>query len=68
MQVFVASMKHQEPLNARDAFYGGRTGNTWKHYLCKEGEKIRYVDVCSLYPWVSLSSASTFSNYNVVFF
>jgi G:T-mismatch repair DNA endonuclease (very short patch repair protein) len=40
------------PLNAREAFYGGRTGNVWEYYEAKEGEKIKYVDVCSLYPYV----------------
>ncbi|XP_050512049.1 uncharacterized protein LOC126888071 [Diabrotica virgifera virgifera] len=40
------------PLNPRDALYGGRTGNTVEYYKCKDGEKIKYVDVCSLYPWV----------------
>lgn len=42
------------PLNPRDAFYGGRTGNVKTYYKCKkeEGEKIFYVDICSLYPWV----------------
>ncbi|XP_018574533.1 uncharacterized protein LOC108913463 [Anoplophora glabripennis] len=40
------------PLNPRDAFYGGRTWNTVEYYKCGPGEKIKYVDVCSLYPWV----------------
>ncbi|KAJ8974544.1 hypothetical protein NQ317_000520 [Molorchus minor] len=40
------------PLNPREAFYGGRTGNTSKHYKCGPGEKIKYIDVCSLYPYV----------------
>lgn len=40
------------PLNPRDAFYGGRTGNTFEYYKCRQDEKIKYVDVCSLYPWV----------------
>ncbi|XP_018573827.1 uncharacterized protein LOC108912895 [Anoplophora glabripennis] len=40
------------PLNPRDAFYGGRTGNTRSYYKCKPCEKVKYVDVCSLYPWV----------------
>ncbi|KAJ8914447.1 hypothetical protein NQ315_011388 [Exocentrus adspersus] len=40
------------PLNPRDAFYGGRTGNTHEYYKCKDDEQIKYVDVCSLYPWV----------------
>lgn len=40
------------PLNPRDAFYGGRTGNTVTYYEAGPEEKIKYVDVCSLYPWV----------------
>ena len=40
------------PLIARDAFYGGRTGNTRTYYKAVEGEQIKYLDVCSLYPWV----------------
>ncbi|XP_055918297.1 uncharacterized protein LOC129950379 [Eupeodes corollae] len=40
------------PLNPRDGFFGGRTGNTFNYYKCKEGEQIKYIDVCSLYPWV----------------
>lgn len=45
------SLKHL-PLNPRDALYGGRTGNTVEFYKKKENEKIKYADVCSLYPWV----------------
>ncbi|XP_063994390.1 uncharacterized protein LOC135171709 [Diachasmimorpha longicaudata] len=44
-QMFIA-------LDPRDAFFGGRTGNTVTHYDVKDNEKIRYVDVCSLYPYV----------------
>ncbi|KAG5880700.1 hypothetical protein JTB14_024272 [Gonioctena quinquepunctata] len=40
------------PLDPRQAFMGGRTGNTKSYYKVKSGEKIKYVDVCSLYPWV----------------
>lgn len=41
-----------EPLNPRDAFFGGRT-NAFK-LLAKstKKKKIRYIDVCSLYPTV----------------
>ena len=41
-----------EPLNPRDAFYGGRTNATKLHYKFKENECGRYVDFCSLYPTV----------------
>lgn len=42
-----------EPLCVRDAFFGGRTNASCLYYLCKDGEKIRYVDFTSLYPWVN---------------
>ena len=41
-----------EPLNPRDAFYGGRTNATKLLYKFKEGECGKYVDFCSLYPTV----------------
>ena len=41
-----------EPLNPRDAFYGGRTNATKPLYDFKENECGRYVDFCSLYPTV----------------
>ncbi|XP_046685819.1 uncharacterized protein LOC124371511 [Homalodisca vitripennis] len=40
------------PLNPRDAFFGGRTGNAMTYHRCTEDEQIHYVDVCSLYPYV----------------
>lgn len=40
------------PLLPRDAFFGGRTGNTKTFHECESGEEIHYVDVCSLYPYV----------------
>ena len=39
-------------INPRDAFFGGRTGNIVTHYNVREGERIKYVDVCSLYPYI----------------
>ncbi|XP_048513417.1 uncharacterized protein LOC125501456 [Athalia rosae] len=44
--------RNEKCLNPRDAFFGGRTNNTKRFYEVAEGERIRYVDVCSLYPWV----------------
>lgn len=41
------------PLSPRDAFYGGRTGNSMEYYKIKKGEKIKYYDICSLYPFIS---------------
>lgn len=45
-------MLNYVPLNPRDAFYGGRTEGIKLYYKTKENEKIKYVDICSLYPWV----------------
>lgn len=46
------SLMAATPLDPRDAFFGGRTGNCKTYYQVKRGEKIKYVDICSLYPWV----------------
>ena len=37
-----------EPLNPRNAFFGGRTCNNIKIHDCKDNERIRYIDVCGL--------------------
>jgi hypothetical protein len=37
-----------EPLNTRDALYGGRTEPIRLHYKIAEGETIEYVDVMFL--------------------
>ena len=50
---FVKSLDLKERLNPRDAFYGGRVNATQLYYKAKTGEKISYLDVCSLYPFVN---------------
>lgn len=54
LQDFLRDSAHlfTEPLNPRDAFYGGRTGNTVIQYDCAPNEKLKYVDVNSLYPFI----------------
>ena len=42
-----------EPLEPREAFYGGRTGAVTLHAVADKEEEIRYVDITSLYPWVN---------------
>jgi hypothetical protein len=49
LQQFVEDLDIQDPLNPRDALYGGRTNAT--RLYCEEGDMC-YVDVCSLYPYV----------------
>ncbi|XP_043268101.1 uncharacterized protein [Venturia canescens] len=41
-----------DPLDPRDAFFGGRTENMVTLYDANDMEQIRYVDVCSLYPYI----------------
>jgi hypothetical protein len=41
-----------EPLDPRDALHGGRTEPTKLLYICPKNHKLRYIDVCSLYPTV----------------
>jgi len=38
-------------MGPRDAYYGGRTNGLWLYYAVKPDEKIRYLDICSLYPY-----------------
>ncbi|KAL6446793.1 hypothetical protein ACFW04_001313 [Cataglyphis niger] len=45
------------PLDPRNAFFGGRTGNIVTRYEVTGVEKIRYVVVCSLYPYVLKTGA-----------
>ena len=54
MKEFVDNLNDEEvpPLRPRDAFFGGRTNATKLYHKTAPGEKIKYVDVCSLYPWV----------------
>jgi hypothetical protein len=40
------------PLNPRDAYYGGRTNAISLYKKCVGEEKIRYIDVVSMYPTV----------------
>ncbi|KAG8235182.1 hypothetical protein J437_LFUL015488 [Ladona fulva] len=46
-------MTVKAPMDPRDAFYGGRTNATKLYHKVCEGEKIMYIDVCSLYPYVN---------------
>ena len=50
---FLSSLTSTPPLQPRDAFFRGRTGAVALHHQAGPGEKILYVDVTSLYPWVN---------------
>lgn len=58
-------MVYDEPLEPRDAFYGGRT-NANTLYFKSDGEtKMHYLDIMSLYPWVN-KRAKTVVNHPTV--
>ena len=52
---FVQHLTLADPLQPRDAFFGGRTGAVTLYAVIDErtGEVIKYLDVTSLYPWVN---------------
>lgn len=43
-----------EPLNPRDAFYGGRTNANTLYFKADSNTKMYYYDICSLYPTSTL--------------
>jgi hypothetical protein len=52
MQAFLGKLDMVSPLSARDAFYGGRCDSIRLFHRVGANEKIRYLDFCSLYPYV----------------
>ena len=52
VQEVLKDFQYSEPLNPRDAFYGGRTGACKLYQKAGENQKIKYQDYVSLYPSV----------------
>jgi len=50
MKDYFSKTKIVDPLDARTAFFGGRTNAIKLHHRCEPGEEIHYLDVTSLYP------------------
>ena len=53
---FVQGLDFIEPLKPREAFCGGRTNAVKLYHHITPGQKIHYIDVTSLYPWVNKKS------------
>ena len=51
-QNFIKFLREQGGARIKEAFFGGRTNNLKFYYTCTEQETIKYVDFCSLYPYV----------------
>ena len=53
---FVQGLDFISPLQPREAFCGGRTNAVKLYHHITPGQKIHYIDVTSLYPWVNKKS------------
>lgn len=55
INAYISTLEHLKftPLDPRDAFMGGRTGVCKLYHKVKDGEKIFYNDVTSLYPYIN---------------
>ena len=53
IRTFVANLVFTDPLHPRDAFCGGRTNAIKLYHHVNPSQKIHYIDVTSLYPWVN---------------
>ena len=53
IRTFVDHLQFTAPLNPRDAFCGGRTNAVKLYHHVTPTQKIHYIDVTSLYPWVN---------------
>ena len=67
VKVFVSGLKWVDPLQPREAFFGGRTGAVVLHKKVNPGEKIFYVDVTSLYPWVNKTRPYPLGHPEIIF-
>ena len=53
IQEFLKTHRVPQPLDPRDAFFGGRTNAYCLYYKVQEGEEVHYYDFKSLYPFVN---------------
>ena len=53
---YANNLSFMERLNPRDAFFGGRTNAAKLYHRVKPTQKIHYIDVTSLYPYVNKKS------------
>ena len=53
LRQFLDTFEIVDPLQPRNAFFGGRTNAVKLHHTAATDEEIEYIDVTSLYPWVN---------------
>ena len=64
---FVRELNFIKPLKPRDAFCGGRTNAIKLYHHITPGQKIHYIDVTSLYPWVNKTSTYPKGHPKIIF-
>ena len=67
VKAFLQGLSGVAPLQPREAFFGGRTGAVALHHEVTQGEKIFYVDVTSLYPWVNKTRPYPLGHPEIIF-
>ena len=53
LRQFLDTLEIVNPLQPRNAFFGGRTNAVKLHHVANQEEEIEYIEVTSLYPWVN---------------
>ena len=66
MREFINTCDTVRPLKIRDSFFGGRVEPTTLYYEAQDGERIRYYDVTSLYPFITMSGIYPTSHATVI--
>lgn len=66
VQTFLKTFEMPEPMEPRDAFFGGRTNALHLHYKVQPGETIQYYDFTSLYPFVNKAKAYPIGHPNII--
>ena len=66
MKAHFDSFEVVDPLEPRDAFYGGRTNAAKLFHECQDEEKIRYLDFISLYPWCNKNTPTVVGHPQII--
>jgi hypothetical protein len=66
MRAYFDNFQVVDPLEPRDAFYGGRTNATKLFHECQDDEQIKYFDFTSLYPHCNKSTPSVIGHPQII--
>ena len=53
LRQYLQNLDNTQRLDTRESFFGARTNVSQLYYRAKDAEKIKYMNVTSLYPWVN---------------